>query len=169
MPRWFPRAPWSYSYRRTCTSVAALDGQLGGRPIWIVDSSQTCSQIRPLSSSDYGRGHLSPLADLTSTPDIGANAWAKRYNLLKSMSNMYYILVIVDGDTDKILATGTLVLEYKFIRGAGSVGHIEDIAVSKSAQGKKLGLHLVKALTQLSEKVGCYKSILDCGEDNKGE
>ena len=88
---------------------------------------------------------------------------------MKSLSNTYYILVILDTITDKILATGSLILEHKFIRGAATIGHIEDIAVSKSAQGKRLGLHLVNALTELSEILGCYKCILDCSEDNKGK
>ena len=46
------------------------------------------------------------------------------------------------------------------------VGHIEDIAVSKAAQGRKLGLRIIQALVGISEKVGCYKTILDCSQDN---
>ena len=37
------------------------------------------------------------------------------------------------------------------------VGHIEDIAVSKDQQGKKLGLRIIQALDYVAEKVGCYK------------
>ncbi len=88
---------------------------------------------------------------------------------MKSLPNTYYMVVVVDRNSDTILATGTLLLEYKFIRGAAKVGHIEDIAVRKVAQGKKLGLHVVKALTELSETLGCYKCTLDCGEVNKGQ
>lgn len=50
----------------------------------------------------------------------------------------------------------------------GKVGHIEDIAVAKDQQGKKLGLRIIQALDYISEKVGCYKSILDCSEANEG-
>ncbi|MCJ1401798.1 hypothetical protein MMC11_005015 [Xylographa trunciseda] len=38
------------------------------------------------------------------------------------------------------------------------VGHIEDIAVAKDQQGKRLGLHIIQALDYLAEKVGCYKN-----------
>ena len=48
------------------------------------------------------------------------------------------------------------------------VGHIEDIAVAKDQQGKKLGLKIIQALDFVAEKVGCYKSILDCSEANEG-
>lgn len=58
--------------------------------------------------------------------------------------------------------------EYKFLRDAGVVGHIEDITVSKKKQGQKLGYYIVTALTELGESVGFYKSILDCDEKNRG-
>lgn len=70
------------------------------------------------------------------------------------------------------------------IRGLATAGHIEDIAVAQDQQGKKLGLHIIKALTYLSEILGCYKvrepvlslcprltsrqAILDCDEHNEG-
>ena len=37
------------------------------------------------------------------------------------------------------------------------MGHIEDIAVAKDQQGKKLGLRIIQALDYVAEKVGCYK------------
>jgi glucosamine-phosphate N-acetyltransferase len=88
---------------------------------------------------------------------------------MKSSQNTYYILVVVDKESDELVATGSLILEHKFLRSAGTCGHIEDIAVSKKAQGKRLGYHIVTALTDLGEEVGCYKVILDCSEDNRGE
>lgn len=46
------------------------------------------------------------------------------------------------------------------------MGHIEDIAVDKAVQGKRLGFRVVTALTEISESLGAYKTILDCSEDN---
>lgn len=43
------------------------------------------------------------------------------------------------------------------IHELGLVGHIEDIAVAKDQQGKKLGLRMIQALDFVAEKVGCYK------------
>lgn len=54
------------------------------------------------------------------------------------------------------------------IHHLGLVGHIEDIAVAKDQQGKKLGLRIIQALDYVAEKVGCYKTILDCSEANEG-
>lgn len=54
------------------------------------------------------------------------------------------------------------------IHHLGLVGHIEDIAVAKDQQGKKLGLRIIQALDFVAENVGCYKTILDCSEANEG-
>ncbi len=45
------------------------------------------------------------------------------------------------------------------IHQLGRVGHIEDIAVAKDQQGKKLGLHIILALDHIGEQLGCYKVI----------
>ena len=40
------------------------------------------------------------------------------------------------------------------------MGHIEDIAVAKDQQGKKLGLRIIEALDHVAREVGCYKVCL---------
>lgn len=124
------------------------------------------SQIRPLASSDYQRGHLSVLNVLTAVPDPGEVAWVAQFKAIRDVPHTYYSIVIVNKDTDTIVALGTVFIERKFIRGLGSAGHIEDIAVDKSQQGKKLGLRIIQALTSISENSGCYKTILNCSQDN---
>lgn len=76
-------------------------------------------------------------------------------------------MVICDSQ-NVVVGTGAVIVERKFIHSLGLVGHIEDIAVAKDQQGKKLGLRLIQALDYLAREVGCYKSILDCSEANEG-
>ncbi|UZJ52950.1 hypothetical protein CBS101457_002270 [Exobasidium rhododendri] len=124
--------------------------------------------IRPLAATDYERGHLSVLQALTETPDPGQAAYRKQFQLMKaSQPQSYYTLVILDKASDKIVAVGSLLLEFKFIRNLGSAGHIEDIAVDANVQGKGLGKKMINALTLLSESLGAYKVILDCSADNQ--
>jgi glucosamine-phosphate N-acetyltransferase len=85
---------------------------------------------------------------------------------MRGLSNTYFPIVILDRESDTIVAVGTLFIERKFLRGLASVGHIEDIAVDKRQQGKKLGLHVIQALTHISEHAGCYKTILNCSDAN---
>ncbi|KAI0777849.1 hypothetical protein BC629DRAFT_1290171 [Irpex lacteus] len=122
--------------------------------------------LRPLASTDYRRGHLDVLKVLTVVTDPGEEAWRAQFNAIKAAVNTYYSIVLVDKNTDRIIGVGTVFVERKFLRGLGSVGHIEDIAVDERQQGKKLGLRVIQALTGISENSGCYKTILNCSDKN---
>ena len=52
------------------------------------------------------------------------------------------------------------------IHSCALAGHIEDIAVAKSEQGKKFGIKIIHALMDISEKLGCYKTTLVCADHN---
>ncbi|KAF8554519.1 acyl-CoA N-acyltransferase [Imleria badia] len=122
--------------------------------------------IRPLASTDYKRGHLDVLTVLSVVNDLGEDAWVNQFHAMRAAPRTYYSLVIVDDASDRIVGVGCIFIERKFLRGFGSVGHIEDIAVDKSQQGKKLGLRIIQALTHISENSGCYKTILNCSDAN---
>lgn len=115
--------------------------------------------IRPLRRSDYNRGYLDVLRVLTTVGEITEEMWNERYQWITSRNDEYYMLVVCDG-ADRIVGTGSLIVERKFIHSLGMVGHIEDIAVEKNQQGKKLGLRIIQALDYVAAQVGCYKVCL---------
>ncbi|CAK41234.1 uncharacterized protein An12g07840 [Aspergillus niger] len=119
-------------------------------------------KIRPVRRSDYSRGYLDVLRVLTTVGTITEEQWNKRYDWISSRNDEYYLLVICDGE-DRVVGTGSLIVERKFIHELGLVGHIEDIAVEKGQQGKRLGLRLIQALDYVAAQ-----SILDCSEANEG-
>ncbi|KIX98077.1 uncharacterized protein Z520_06157 [Fonsecaea multimorphosa CBS 102226] len=123
--------------------------------------------IRPLRRSDYYGGFLPTLRVLTTVGEPTLAEFNARYDFISSRNDTYYILVICD-ETSTVVGTGAVIVERKFIHNMGLVGHIEDIAVAKNQQGKKLGLRIIQALDAVAERVGCYKSILDCSEANEG-
>lgn len=71
---------------------------------------------------------------------------------------------MVDTRNDRLVASGTLIVERKHINGGGAAGHLEDIVVAEEMRGKKLGMTLVTGLRDLAVSLGCYKVILDCKE-----
>lgn len=130
--------------------------------------------FRPLQRSDYSNGHLDPLRDLAFIGDISEEEWIGRFDLMKSCPGTYFVLVIVDTSINKIIGTGSLFIEKKLYVEVGSThyphanfryslcklgtqGHIEDIAIRKGYQGKKLGVKLLAALDFIAEEVGSYK------------
>uniref|UniRef100_A0A0W0FTK6 glucosamine-phosphate N-acetyltransferase n=1 Tax=Moniliophthora roreri TaxID=221103 RepID=A0A0W0FTK6_MONRR len=122
--------------------------------------------IRPLASTDYHRSHLSVLSILSPSPDTGYAPYLAQFNAIVKTPGTYYPIVLISKSTDQVVGTGCIFIERKFLRNLGLVGHIEDIAVDKSQQGKKLGLRVIQALVGISERLGCYKTILNCSDAN---
>lgn len=81
---------------------------------------------------------------------------------MRSCAGTYYLIVLEDTKLEKIVASGTLIVEQKFIHEAAVRGRIEDIVVDNSCRGKKIGKLIVETLILLSERLGCYKTSLEC-------
>ncbi|EDR06418.1 uncharacterized protein LACBIDRAFT_154298, partial [Laccaria bicolor S238N-H82] len=126
--------------------------------------------IRPLAKTDYTRSpHLSVLSVLTIVSDPCVEAYSAAFDKHRRSPftySKYFTVVIIHKPTDQIVAVGCVFIEQKCLRGLGKVGHIEDIAVNKNVQGRKLGLMVIQAPTAISEGQGCYKTILNCSDDN---
>ncbi|KAF9548625.1 Glucosamine-phosphate N-acetyltransferase-like protein, partial [Lunasporangiospora selenospora] len=105
--------------------------------------------VRPLSRSDNQLRHntsfLKTLEVLTVVGDIEPVKFEERFQYLQKHNDQYFTIVIEDMNAPtsspnqdvlelvppgrgKIVAAGTVLIERKFIRGLGLVGHIEDIA-----------------------------------------
>jgi glucosamine-phosphate N-acetyltransferase len=54
-------------------------------------------------------------------------------------SGDYYVTVIEDLRSNKIIGSATLVLEQKFIHGCAVRGRLEDVVVDDTYRGKQLG------------------------------
>ncbi|PLW50441.1 hypothetical protein PCASD_01467 [Puccinia coronata f. sp. avenae] len=106
-------------------------------PLWLDGSTALPAdlQIRPLSETDYQCDQLQLLAGLTSAPDHGLAEYKKRFQVLRAINQAtpdrpsYCILCIVRKSDDKLVGSGTLLLEH-------------------------------------NEKLGAYKTILDCNKYN---
>ncbi|KAI9190175.1 Glucosamine-phosphate N-acetyltransferase-like protein [Blastocladiella emersonii ATCC 22665] len=124
--------------------------------------------IRPLRAEDFDKGYVALLQQLTVVGDITKEQFAERYAYLEKHNDTYYSLVIEDQNAGRVVGAGTLMVERKFIRNCGKVGHIEDIVVDGDQRGKKFGLRVIHALTHIAKETGCYKVILNCSKDNVG-
>ncbi|KAJ1912003.1 Glucosamine-phosphate N-acetyltransferase-like protein [Mycoemilia scoparia] len=121
--------------------------------------------IRPLSQDDFSKGYVDLLSTLTTVGDVTEESFNATFQAMRR-SNIYYITVIEDTAAERVVASGSLICELKFIHSCGKVGHVEDVVVAKDQQGKKLGATIIKQLMVLSQNLECYKTILDCSEAN---
>lgn len=120
--------------------------------------------LRKIQKKDYYRGYLDLLEHLTIV-NKEQISYKKFNHFIKNLNRYHLIYVLEDKSIKKVVATGTLLIEPKLIRGCGLVGHIEDIVVDKEYRHKHYGTTIVRALTQYAKKFGCYKVILDCEND----
>ncbi|EKE37276.1 hypothetical protein ENUP19_0113G0017 [Entamoeba nuttalli] len=121
-------------------------------------------KFRVLEKEDYKKGISNILSELTN-----CEITEERFNIVfDEMQKSGRYNIIVGEDTDgKIVVTGTLLIERKFIHCGGLVGHIEDIVVTNSRRKEGLGKALIQKLIQIGKEKGCYKIVLDCQDGVK--
>jgi glucosamine-phosphate N-acetyltransferase len=66
----------------------------------------------------------------------------------------------------RVVGSASLLVEEKFIHGGGLSSHIEDVAVHRDFQKQGIGAELVRFLVEEARRLGCYKVILNCREEN---
>lgn len=124
-------------------------------------------KIRRLEITDKSKGYIELLRQLTVCDSISDKQFEDRFQELASQGDDHVICVVEDEKPGKIIATGSVFIEKKFVRNCGKVGHIEDVVVDANARGLHLGKKVIEFLTEHSQSVGCYKVILDCSDENK--
>lgn len=121
--------------------------------------------LRPLSINDYHRGYFSLLSQLSSSVVMSYDNFVDIVDSMKA-SRSYYVVIVEDLESNKIVGTATLMIEQKFIHNGGKVGHIEDVVVDKECRGLNLGKHLISQLKYIGDVHGVYKYILNCKQEN---
>lgn len=124
-------------------------------------------QVRKLEISDKNKGFIDLLQQLTICGSISDEAFKQRFHELAKCGNDHLICVIEDKDSGRIVGTGSVFIEKKFIRNCGKVGHVEDVVVDSIVRGKQLGKKIIGFLLDHAEAMGCYKVILDCSVENR--
>ena len=123
--------------------------------------------IRNIDETDIHRSYYELLGQLTQV-DPKMMDREKTLEFLDSLDQHHCIFVVEQESTKEIVASGTLFIEKKLIRNYGKVGHIEDIVVHEKMRGYGLGKKIIEHLSEESKKMGCYKTILDCSDENVG-
>lgn len=117
--------------------------------------------FRELCKNDWNKGYFDLLKQLSNSSPMGEEEFK---NILDIINNSATIYIFEDTSTSKIVGTATLMIEQKFIRGGGKVGHLEDVVIDKNYRGINLGIKMIEKIVNLAREKGCYKIIGNCDE-----
>ena len=67
---------------------------------------------------------------------------------------------------DKVIASATIIFEYKFIFDISCLAHIEDVIVDINYRRKGYGKILINHLKKIAKSNNCYRLTLDCNDTN---
>jgi hypothetical protein len=91
--------------------------------------------------------YLDLLTELTETTELDTNLFLENINKINSMGTI--IVCYIENPSlygFKIVASGTIIIEPKIIRGGRNIGHIEDIVVKSSYRGYQINEDILDLL-----------------------
>lgn len=120
--------------------------------------------LRELELNDFYKNYNDLLGQLTIiNKNLSLDTFKKSYDLIKNNS-LHKIFVIEH--FNKIIASGTIIIEPKIFRNCGYAAHIEDIIVEKKYRGKGLSKIIIDKLIEISKEYNCYRITLNCNDKN---
>lgn len=159
------RAPMDCTSKKLCEDRAPSIPLFDSKGVMKDSRCLNGVEFRPLSSADFGRGFCTVLEELTRC-EATEEDFGVVFREMKEKEGLYFVVVGEELSTGRIVASGTVFIERKFIHRGSFVGHIEDIVIKKEVRGKELGKELISHLVHIAESRGCYKVILDCNDSN---
>ena len=121
--------------------------------------------FRNLSIKDFDKNYLDLLEQLTKV-NKNTITQSSFSNFVLNLNQNHKIIVLEKNN--RIVASGTILIEEKIIHGINRVAHIEDVVVDSSQRKKGVGKSLINFLINIAEKENCYKVILNCKASNIG-
>lgn len=119
--------------------------------------------IRKIQKDDYYKNHLELYKQLT-TYDFKLINKIEYDKFIDNLNTNHQIFVIIDNN--KVIASGTILIENKLIRNLCKLAHIEDIVIDINYRKFGLGKKLINYIKDYAKNENCYKITLDCNDNN---
>lgn len=120
--------------------------------------------FRKIMINDYYTEFFEVLYQLSPIIKPEYNDWVTFVNGLNPTQQQ--IIVAIDRDTEKVVGTGSVLIQQKIIHNMGKVAHIEDVVVDNNLRGKGLGKELINHLQDIAIGQSVYKITLYCFDKN---
>ncbi len=122
-------------------------------------------QIRLIEENDYYKGVLELIDYFTKAENIEKKSFDKFQIQLKKINESSNFIYVMEYQ-NKIIASATLIVQYKFHNNFSKAALIEEVIISEEFRNQGLGKKLVEYLILQSKNLGCYKIILNSEEKN---
>ena len=113
--------------------------------------------VRPLEASDYNRGYVALLGELSESPAISREKFDR-------VVYAHPGRIFVAEFAGRVVATASCFVEPKCTHGGSSVAHVEDVVTAAAHRRKGLEGELLREIRAFAVERGCYKIILNCSE-----
>jgi glucosamine-phosphate N-acetyltransferase len=123
-------------------------------------------RMRRLQQADYNKQYKTLLAQLSQVGALTELDFQRRLGVLQRDAGTH-IVVVEDTQRGCVVASATVVVEPKFVHGASSVAHVEDVIVERGLRRHGVGRRLVQRLTDVAVAAGCYKLLVNCAPHNQ--
>ena len=120
--------------------------------------------FRFLERGDFDRGFLQLLDQLAPVRDFSKEFFERIFDEISTDQEKKVFVGLID---DKLICTGTLLVERKFFFGGKFFCHVEDVVVDEKMRGKGIGKALMNHLVEYAKSVDCARLVLDCVDDKK--
>ena len=114
-------------------------------------------KIRKIEKSDFNKKYLKLLSQLTNVGKITREQFNESFDNIGDNKDIY---VIENLKTKKLIGTGSIIYEQKFIHNCARYAYIEDIVISCFYRRKNYGRILIHHLLNKAEENKCSKVIL---------
>lgn len=123
--------------------------------------------LNPHSIETIKNQYLLLLSQLTTTKFIENDIFRNNLERIHEMGVIVVGILYDSSNNFEIIASGTIIIEPKIIRGGKNVGHIEDIVIAKHMRSQGISQKILDILKLYAREKQCYKVILDCDENVK--
>lgn len=83
-------------------------------------------------------------------------------NFINNILNDKHIIIVLEDENEKLIGTGTVLIEEKLTYGGCKMGHIENILIHENYRKKGYGEQIVNKLLDLCNNKQCYRVDINC-------
>lgn len=87
------------------------------------------------------------------------------YNYIDNILNDNHQIIILKDNENKLIGSGTILIEEKLTYSGCKMGHIENVLIDEKSRGKGYGEILIKYLLEICKMNKCYRVDLNCNSE----